>query len=256
MANGAILQLADSVIEATVEQENLGGGVGISAETWIEGPPILSMANSTIQDNAIAGVWLSGQGSYSLSGNNIHGGRGWSRENLTMCGDAIYVRQGVTAWDGSSGLLLENNELRDGLGAGLFLDDASATLSGNTYADNAVDLVTQGANCATPPQGYEDEAVSSVELCPEYDYATCGDEFSLYLTLEEPESGYGATFMRPGPPGPSALQLPTLPGSLLNAFEPVPLLPPAIHKEPLESRPRLLRPERASPVPFAVPRTR
>jgi len=115
------------------------------------------------------------------------------------------TRDGVTAWDGSSGLLMENNELLDGLGAGLLLDNASATLSGNSYSDNAVDLVVQGANCETLPDGYEDAALISSELCPTYDYATCGDEFALFLTLAEPESGNGAASARSNPPWRAAL---------------------------------------------------
>jgi len=198
VAFDASLQLAESLIEGTAEQENLGGGVGIYAEPWLGGPAILSVYDTTIQDNAVSGVHLAGQGSYALSGNTIHGGEGWSRESLSKCGDAVYAGDGVTAWDGSWGLLLEGNELLDGLGAGLLLNNASASLSGNSYADNAVDLVSQGADCATPPEGYEEEAIGSAELCPAYDYATCGDEFALYLTLEELESGSGAALM--GPP--------------------------------------------------------
>jgi len=141
------LALDESVIEGTSSSENLGGGVGIFGAPWPDGPATLSVTDTTIRDNAVAGAWLSGEGSYSFSGNTIHGGEGWTRESLTKCGDAVYAREGVAAWDGSSGLLLEDNELLDGLGAGLFLDDASALLSGNHYADNAVDLVTQGADC-------------------------------------------------------------------------------------------------------------
>jgi len=253
---GASLQLADSIIEGTVAQENLGGAIGLYAAPWVGRPPTLSVTGTTIQDNAIAGVWLSGQGSYSLSGNTIHGGEGWSRESLTKCGDAVYARDGVTAWDGSSGLLLENNELLDGLGSGLFLDNASATLSGNSYVDNAVDLVVQGSGCEAPPDGYEDALLGSAELCPTYDYATCGDEFSLYLTLAEPETGYGAAFMSPGLPGPGELHLPMLPTALPHAFEPLPLLPPAPRLEPLKLRLEPLRHAPAPPVPFVAPRER
>ena len=160
------------------------------------------------------------------------------------------------AWDGSTGLLMENNELLDGLGAGLFLDNASATLSGNSYSDNAVDLVTQGADCETPPDGYEDEALSSAEFCPEYDYATCGDEFALRLELTEPESGHGAAFMRPGLPGPGELHIPALPAPLSHAFDPLPLLPPAPRVEPLKLRLQALLLEPAPPVPLVVPRER
>ncbi len=205
---GASLDINDTIIEGTTVQENVGGGVGIYAEPWGGGPPALSITGTTIQDNAIAGVWLSGEGSYAFSDSTIHGGEGWTRECLTKCGDAVYARDGVTAWDGSSGLLLESNEILDGLGAGLFLDNASATLSGNSYADNAVDLVTQGAGCGTQPDGYGDEALSSVELCPALDYATCGDEFMLFLELAEPDSGHSAAFMRPGLLGPTALRIP------------------------------------------------
>ncbi len=239
VVSDAIFDIAGSLIGGAVEQENLGGGVGIFAWPWDGGPPTLTVTDNTIQDNAIAGVWLAGEGSFSLSGNTIHGGEGWTRESLTKCGDAVYARDGVTAWDGTSGLLLEDNILLDGLNAGLFLDNASATLSGNSYADNAVDLVMQGGDCATAPEGYEDEAIDSAELCPTYDYATCGDEFALHLTLAEPEMGDGAAFMRPGLPGPGVL--------------PAPLLPQVPRLEPLKLRPKRLRHEPAPPVPLVAP---
>jgi len=249
---GASLQLADSFVHGTTEQENIGGGVGIYAQPYGGGPPTLSVTDSNFQDNAIAGVWLSGQGSYSLSDNTIHGGEGWSRESLSKCGDVAYAGEGVTAWDGSSGLLLKGNELLDGLGAGLFLDSASATLSGNSYANNAVDLVTQGADCATPPDGYEAEALSSVELCPAYDYATCVDEFALYLTLEEPESGRGKALAGP-PLGAGAPLLPAAPVALPHAFDPTPLLPPVQRVESPRLHP--LRYERKPHMPPVVPLT-
>jgi len=186
----ASLELVDSLVEGTVADENLGGGTGIFCQPWLGAPPSLAVTGCGIQDNPIAGVWLAGEGSYSFSGSTIRGGEGWTRQGLTKCGDAVHARAGVGAWDGSAGLLLEGNELRDGLGAGLFLDEASATLSENSYGDNAVDLIAQGSGCEEPPEGYEGEDLASVELCPAYDYATCGDEFRLYLELAEPELGY------------------------------------------------------------------
>ncbi len=218
----ASLELHESLIEGTTEQECLGGGVGIYAAPWLVGPPTLSLTATTIQDNPIAGVWLSGAGSYSFLENTIRGGTGWTRSSLTKCGDAIYAGAGVAAWDGAAGLLLEGNELLDGRGAGLFLDDATATLSGNTYSDNAVDLVMQGADCATPPEGYDDEALASVELCPTYDYATCRDEFRLYLELAKPESGHGVTFTRPALPEPALRHLPPLPVNRASTSTPPP----------------------------------
>ncbi len=214
---GGSLVLADSIIEGTTAQENIGGGIGLYAEPREAGRgPSMEITNTTIQDNPIAGVWLTDEGSFAFTGNSIHGGAGWTRESLSKCGDAVYARDGITSWDGSTGLLLQDNQILDSRGAGLFLDKASATLSGNSYGSNAVDLVTQGADCATPPVGYEEESLGSAELCPTYDYATCGDEFMLFLELAEPESGYGAALAPPGTSGPDALRL---------------LLPPTAHTD-------------------------
>jgi len=255
VVDNATLDIADSLVENTSAQENIGGGVGIYADPLISGsPPALSVSTTTIRGNAVAGVWLTGQGSYSFSGNTIHGGEGWSRESLTKCGDAFYARDGVTAWDGSAGLLLEDNELKDSQGAGLFLDNATATLSGNSYADNAVDLVTQGADCGSAPDGFDDEALGSAELCPMYDYATCGDEFRLALELAEPKSGHGAALMRPGLPGPDEPHLPPLPVALPHTFDPLPLLPPVQRGGLPEVRLQPLRHEPAPPVPLVAPR--
>ena len=103
-----------------------------------------------------------------------------------------------------------------------------------------MDLISQGPECSTPAEGYEDEAIGSAELCPTYDYATCGDEFMLYMTLAEPESGYGAAYMSPGLRGPGELHLPTLPVGLPQAFKPTPPLPSVPRLAPLEIRPRPL----------------
>ncbi len=249
----ASLELTDSTIGGTTVQENIGGGVGIFAEPWLEGPPTLAVSGSTMQDNAIAGVWLSGEGSYRLSDNHIHGGAGWTRESLTKCGDAVYAGAGVTAWDGSSGLLLEDNALQDGQGAGLFLDAASAYLSGNSYAANAVDLVSQGADCGAEPEGFEGESLSSVELCPTYDYATCGDKFALVLTLADPDSG--KAIMRPGRPGPGVAQLPERLPTRPRALRRAPILPPTPSAERPGARQGTAQREETAPLSPVAPGT-
>ena len=228
-----------STIEGTTEAENIGGGVGIYADPWGGVPPTVTVTDTAILDNPIAGVWLSGGGSYSLSGNSIHGGEGWYREGLAKCGDAVYARNGATTWDGSSGLLLEDNGLLDGLGAGLFLDNATATLASNVYADNTVDIIAQGSSCEEPPEGYGGEQLSSdAELCPTYDYATCGDEFRLYLELAEPALGYGGALAGPPLPGPGA---PPLPAPTIVRSQPpgpatlLPAIPEGASSTPLAS---------------------
>ncbi len=180
------MELSECAIEGTGVQENLGGGVGLYAGPFEDGhPPSLLLDASTLRDNPIAGAWFGGQGSYQLTGNTIHGGEGWSRGTLTQCGDAVYAGGGVQAWDGSSGLWLSDNDLVEGLTAGLFLDDASATVQGNRYAENQVDIVQQGLACELGPEGWTSEPLRSTELCPTYDYGVCDDAFALYLTVAE-----------------------------------------------------------------------
>ena len=209
---GGSLLLEDCNVEDTAEQENLGGGIGIYAEPFSEGgAPSLQLIDNHIQGNPVAGVWLAGDGSYALSGNAIHGGEGWTRAGLTKCGDAVYAGAGAKAWDGISGLLLEDNALSDGMGAGLFLEDSSASLAGNSYENNAVDLVSQGTGCASPPVGFEGEALGSAELCPSYDYATCAESFALYFELATPEPGPARTPARSERFEPGGLPLPALP---------------------------------------------
>jgi len=68
------LVLDDSHIEGTTEQENLGGGVGIYVDGFYpDRLPFLEVHDTTIQDNPIAGVWLSAEGSIIFSSNFIHG---------------------------------------------------------------------------------------------------------------------------------------------------------------------------------------
>ena len=184
---GAALILSDSEILDTTPASNVGGGVGVWADTQDGETTRLELLDSAVTGNPIGGVWLSGPGSYQLQGNDLQGGEGEVRGSLIRCGDAVYARDGVSAWDGERGLVLEDNTIREGHGAGLFLDDASATLAGNDWDSNTIDLVAQGGACAQAPDGLDDEPVATTELCPTWDYSTCGDEFELYLELASPE---------------------------------------------------------------------
>lgn len=184
---GGELLLDGSTVTGTEESSNLGGGVGLYADPWDESPPILDVTDSSVEENPIAGAWLAGAGRYVITGTTLRGGEGELRGSLDRCGDAVYAREGVTAWDDSTGLWLTDNTLSDGHGAGLFLDDASATIEGNDWSQNAVDLVVQGTDCDHLPQGADTPDLETVEACPTYDYSTCDDTFSLYLELEEVE---------------------------------------------------------------------
>jgi hypothetical protein len=184
----AELELDTVTVQQTDSGSNVGGGVGIYADPWSWGEPTLDVVDSEVVDNPIAGLWLTGQGRYRVSDSLLHGGEGETRGSLQRCGDAVYARQGVTAWDGALGLELAGNTILDGRGAGLFLDGASATVAGNTWRDNLVDVIAQGEACEQEPDGLSGESIGSVELCPTWDYSTCTDTFQLLLSLESPET--------------------------------------------------------------------
>ncbi len=187
VVHGASMQLEGSTLSGTASAPDLGGGVGVFAHPWKGPVPSLVLRDSEVRDNPIAGVWLSGAGSFELARNSIEGGSGETRGTILRCGDAVFAREGTTPWDGSQGLLLEDNTLSHGLGAGLFLDDGSATLRDNTWEDNAVDLWVQGADCSTLPEGYDEEPLSSSDTCPVWDLSTCSDTFDLYMNADTPQ---------------------------------------------------------------------
>ncbi|MFH1464349.1 MAG: hypothetical protein ABIO70_08170, partial [Pseudomonadota bacterium] len=85
---------------------------------------------------------------------------------------------GVAALAGSAGLL-EGNAISGNAGVGLFLDDASAALGGNSWAEIGLDLLVQGEACLTPRADYEEAPIRSI--CPEWDEPACDLEFSLTL---------------------------------------------------------------------------
>ncbi len=180
------LLLEDSVITGTGSSVDLGGGVGVyAADQWEAGSPYVQVAGCTITDNLVAGVHLTGAGSYLFGDNHISGSRGLAHGSTTRCGDGVYAG-GVMPWDGSTGLLLEGNAIEDNQGAGLLLDDAWATLSGNDWSANEPDLLAQGGACLSPREDYAE--APNREVCPEWDRPTCQLEFRLNLSVEDIQS--------------------------------------------------------------------
>jgi len=181
------LQIEDSTITDTGMSVDLGNGAGVYAESlhW-GGSPTLVVSGSTVRGNPVQGIQLHGSGSFQLVDNDIEGGEGVVHGDERRCGDAVYASDGVAAWDGTTGLRIEHSSLTGGLTAGLMLASSSAVLSGNTWADNAVaDIITQGAGCDDPPEGHEE--AGTVELCPEWDYPTCYEVFSLEILIADLE---------------------------------------------------------------------
>ncbi len=182
----AQLGLKECIIEGTTPGPNLGGGVGIFTYPAREGRPAqISVADSTIQDNPVAGVWLKGEGAYQLSGNTIVGGDGEPHGATHRCGDAIYAGAGVTAWDGERGLLLGGNQLDGQSGAGLFLDDAWASLEGNSWQDAELDLLVQGEACLSPLEGYQEAPLA--DICPQWTEPSCALAFTWLAEVAQLE---------------------------------------------------------------------
>ncbi len=189
--HGAELEIRSSTISGTTETADIGGGVGVyAAEHEVLATPgaiapSLLLEDSTITDNPIAGVWLRGMGGYRLLGNTISGGTGVPHGTAYRCGDGVYART-VSAWDNESGLQLEDNEISNNVGAGLFLDNAAAWLGGNSWSDNGSDLLLQGDACQSPRDDY-DEAPDQ-EICPTWDQPSC----ELFFQLD-----FGVTGLEP-----------------------------------------------------------
>ncbi len=199
--SGTWVSLAGTVIRGTLPSVDLGGGVGVyAAEQGGWAPPSLVLRDSAIADNWVAGVWLAGAGSYARTGNEISGSTTVTHGETTSCGDGVYA-QGTQAWDGSVGLLISDSRLPSNEGGGLFLDDAYAQLSGNTWEGNEPDLWVQGDACLAPRDDYG--SVPTSEICPTWNRPACGLAFSLALVTEEIETGRSRS-----PPVPFALPAP------------------------------------------------
>ncbi len=177
------LELLDSTITGTTEGVDIGGGVGVYAAPRRERePPTLRIEDSIIADNRVAGAWLAGNGSYQIIGSSFSGSAGVPHGDNVRCGDGVYARL-VKAWDGSAGLLLQEDLLEDNSGAGLFLNNASALLDGNSWSNNDLDLLVQGEACLSPAEDWAEAPTS--EICPTWDRPTCPLEFSLTLQIAE-----------------------------------------------------------------------
>lgn len=190
---GGALALTSTDIIGTEPDANLGGGVGIFASGGDAESSVLSVETTTIEDHSLAAVWLDGNGAYSIRNSTLVGGYGVELEypdgsTTLLHGDAIVAVDGVAGWDGTTGLLLEGDEICGAARVGIMLDGSPAALSGNIYSDNAPDLVWQECEGVTEPTGLGevpvyDDRCSSDPL----HMATLPLEFSLYLEEAEIE---------------------------------------------------------------------
>ncbi len=179
----ARLELESTTITGTLESVNLGGGVGVFAwEYEVMDPPSLELSDSVIHGNLVGAVYLDGEGSYEIRDSELSGSLGVEHGITARCGDGVYARD-VAAWDGASGLLLEDNSITGNRGAGLFLDESWAALAGNDWAGNGPDLLVQGQACLEPLPAYA-EAPDRI-YCPEWDRPVCELDFRMNLGVAD-----------------------------------------------------------------------
>jgi len=180
------LTLDGGTVQGNPPDDSLGGGVGILSAAPYEAP-LLSLDGVTISEHAYGSLYLDGPGTYTISGADLEGGTGWELvAGRTVHGDALFATGGVAEWneDAGTGLRLEGTTLRDSVGAGLFLDASSATLSRTTFAGNATDLVQQacGEGLATPIG--TDEATTTT-MCPATSRLVVPLEMEMHLEDDE-----------------------------------------------------------------------
>ncbi len=175
---GAWANLEEVLIRGVEEHVNLGGGCGVYARAE-DGSSGLQMQGGSVDATLVAAIWLSGGGSYVLEDSDLAGGTGDPFGSSVRCADGVFATQINDAED----LVLRDNSIHGAVGAGLFLDSATATREGNTWNDNELDLVSQGQGCEGSYDG--DDELGSSEICPEWDSPTCELYFSLRLELAE-----------------------------------------------------------------------
>jgi len=225
---GGALELAGTTLSGTRSDANEGGGIGIYMTDRF-GHTYLKLDGVTIEDQPYAALWLDGAGSYSIEGSTLYGGFGHEvtypdGTSGLFHGDVIVATGGVFAWDGAQGLLLQNNEIREAVRAGLLLDGSTAELAVNTFTGNATDVIWQDCDGVDEPVGLDHVPV--VDYCPVYNHHITPLEFNLYLEEVEPLDREGAA-RSTAAPAPFPLT-PTEPSTHL--FEPFPRVPAATTK--------------------------
>ncbi len=142
--DGAV-RLTDSTISDTRSDAEWGGGFGVYALDNA-GPPTITLLDSTIGPHDYAAVWLDGPGTYEIEGNQLSGSEGIDQGGHILHGNALFAENGVTAWDGATGLRLADNTFTSSSEIGVLLDGSSAELDDNSWFDNGTDVRQQACD--------------------------------------------------------------------------------------------------------------
>ncbi len=176
------LTIADSYLADNGPDSDLGGGMGVFA-TGQFGGSSLEVRNTTIDAHRYAAVWIDGPGRYDIEDNRLQGGEPFSLNTGPMHGNAVFGWNGITAWDGETGLLLARNTIFGAGGNAVLLHDSTATLSENAWSDNTVDLRQQSCLATTRISDAEVADIPTVGLCS--GSSTLIDTYMEYVGLQQ-----------------------------------------------------------------------
>ena len=181
--DGSVLVTSSTILD-TLPDDEFGGGFGVYALA-ADGPPALTLTDTTIGTQPYAAIWLDGPGAYDIQGNTLSGGAGVLRGGALTHGNAVFAENGVLAWDGASGLHLEGNSIGSGSGISVLLDASSATLEGNLWSDDGADLRQQRCDGITVLTEDDVDDVPNSEICPVGNVLTAYELIlpSLYLAV-------------------------------------------------------------------------
>ncbi len=138
-----------------------------------------------------AEVWLDGSGAYTFYDSDLSGSASLGNGSTVVHGNAVFACNGVAAWEGSTGLLLDGNRFHDSDRIAVMLEAASATFLDNRWQNNVEDLVQQSCAGLTPLIAAQVSGVSTTDICAGgarlYDTSLHYD--GLYLSESTPADG-------------------------------------------------------------------
>lgn len=147
----------------------LGGGTGLWAQHQASAATSLLLTESTLSGHDFAAVWLIGDGDFVVRDNHlVAAGPAEPREGVLVHGDGIVVSEGATpvTTETDTGVLLSGNHIAGAAqAAGVLLHGASATLDGNTWEDNGVDLRQQACRADTEEVGPASAGERTDQIC-------------------------------------------------------------------------------------------
>ena len=129
----------DGVVAQASDTLTLGGGAAVYLQS-AEGVSALTLDEVTVS-GVLEGVYLMGPGAYLVQNSTLSGPRR---------GYGVYAAGGVSPWDGTTGLRILADTVKD-WEVGVLLEASSATVTDAVWFGNEVDVVQTGCSDAVPP---------------------------------------------------------------------------------------------------------